>query len=67
MKIYRALRRYNLGILPREFADAERKIKKFRKYGIGYLHTCLCCATARSPVKSFKKVTLESIINASKR
>ena len=32
MKIYRCLRRYGLNILPQEFVDAERKIKKFRKY-----------------------------------
>ncbi|MCI2425453.1 integrase core domain-containing protein [Candidatus Acetothermia bacterium] len=38
MKIYRCLKRYNLSLLPNEFADAERKIKKFRRYGIGYLH-----------------------------
>lgn len=38
MKIYRCLRRYGLNVLPQEFIDAERKIKKFRKYTIGYLH-----------------------------
>lgn len=38
MKIYRCLRRYGLNVLPQEFVDAERKIKKFRKYTIGYLH-----------------------------
>jgi len=38
MKIYRCLKRYGLNVLPREFIDAERKIKKFRKYTIGYLH-----------------------------
>lgn len=38
MKIYRCLKRYGLNILPQEFVDAERKIKKFRKYTIGYLH-----------------------------
>ena len=38
MKIYRCLKRYGLNVLPQEFADAERKIKKFRKYTIGYLH-----------------------------
>lgn len=38
MKIYRCLRRYGLNILPQEFVDAERKIRKFRKYTIGYLH-----------------------------
>jgi len=38
MKVYRCLRRYELNVLPQEFVDAERKIKKFRKYTIGYLH-----------------------------
>lgn len=38
MKIYRCLRRYGLNVLPQEFVDAERKIRKFRKYTIGYLH-----------------------------
>jgi transposase-like protein len=38
MKIYRCLKRYDLDVLPTEFIEAERKIKKFRKYGIGYLH-----------------------------
>lgn len=38
MKIYRCLKRYGLNILPQEFVEAERKIKKFRKYTIGYLH-----------------------------
>lgn len=38
MKIYRCLRRYGLNVLPQEFVDAERKIKKFKKYTIGYLH-----------------------------
>src|SRR5258706_7566838 len=38
MKIYRCLKRYGLNVLPSEFVEAERKIKKFKKYGIGYLH-----------------------------
>ena len=38
MKIYRVLRRFELGRLPEELSNAERKIKEFRKYGIGYLH-----------------------------
>lgn len=38
MKIYRCLKRYGLNALPQEFVDAERKIRKFRKYTIGYLH-----------------------------
>lgn len=38
MKIYRCLRRNGLNVLPQEFVEAERKIQKFRTYGIGYLH-----------------------------
>ncbi len=44
MKIYRCLKRHNLHVLPNEFKDAERKIKKFRKYAIGYLHIDLLYA-----------------------
>ena len=38
MKVYRCLRRYGLNVFPQEFVDAERKIRKFRKYTIGYVH-----------------------------
>ena len=38
MKVYRCLKRHGLEVLPAEFIEAERKIKKFKKYGIGYLH-----------------------------
>ena len=44
MKVYRCLKRHNLAILPGEFKDAERKIKKFRKYAIGYLRIDLLYA-----------------------
>lgn len=44
MKIYRVLARYNLGRLPDELINAERKIRTFRKYGIGYLHIDLLYA-----------------------
>ncbi|MCH6574243.1 MAG: hypothetical protein IH795_03420 [Bacteroidetes bacterium] len=40
MKIYRVLKRYEMSRLPDEFLDAERKIKKVRNYGIGYVHIC---------------------------
>lgn len=36
-KVYRCLKRYGLSSLPKEFVQAERKIRKFRKYTIGYL------------------------------
>lgn len=38
MKIYRVLVRWGLNILPSELKDADRLVKKFRKYTIGYLH-----------------------------
>lgn len=44
MKVYRVLARYDLSRLPEEFTGAERKIRKFRKYGIGYLHIDLLYA-----------------------
>lgn len=44
MKVYRCLKRYNLSILPKEFTNEERKIKKFRKYGIGFVHIDLLYA-----------------------
>lgn len=37
-KIYRCLVRYGLSVLPEELLKAERRIKKFKKYTIGYLH-----------------------------
>ena len=37
-KVYRCLKRYGLSSLPEEFVRAERKIRKFRKYTIGYIH-----------------------------
>lgn len=44
MKVYRVLVRYGLGKLPDELLGAERKIRKFRRYGIGYLHIDLLYA-----------------------
>lgn len=38
MKVYRCLARYGLNVLPKELKEAEKKIKKFKKYDIGYLH-----------------------------
>lgn len=37
-KVYRCVKRYGLSSLPEEFILAERKIRKFRKYTIGYIH-----------------------------
>jgi hypothetical protein len=38
MKIYRVLDRWGLSVLPKELTEADRLVKKFRKYTIGYLH-----------------------------
>lgn len=38
MKIYRVLARHGLSCLPDDFKTLERRIRKFRRYGIGYLH-----------------------------
>lgn len=38
MKIYRVLDRWGLSVLPRELATADRQLKRFRRYTIGYLH-----------------------------
>lgn len=38
MKIYRVLDRWGLSTLPKELHEADRLIKRFRKYTIGYLH-----------------------------
>ena len=38
MKIYRCVSRYGLPVLPHELLNAERQIKKFRKYARGFLH-----------------------------
>lgn len=38
IKIYRCLVRYGLSVLPDELIKAERRMRKFRKYTIGYLH-----------------------------
>ncbi|GAB4219513.1 MAG: IS481 family transposase [Candidatus Microgenomates bacterium] len=38
MKIYRVLDRWGLSVLPKELTEADRLVRKFRKYTIGYLH-----------------------------
>lgn len=38
VKVYRCLARHGLSVLPRELVNAERRIRKFRRYTIGYLH-----------------------------
>lgn len=38
MKVYRVLKRFGLNRLPEEFLKQEKKIKKFKNYGIGFVH-----------------------------
>ena len=38
MKIYRCVSRYGLAVLPQELLNAERRIKKFKRYARGFLH-----------------------------
>lgn len=44
MKVYWVLTQYGLSRLPNEFRAAEQKIRKFRCYGVGYLHLDLLYA-----------------------
>ena len=53
VKIYRCLKRYGLEVLPSEFVEAERKIKKFRRYGLGYLHIDLLYAPKINKERSY--------------
>lgn len=61
MKIYRCLKRHDLAVLPKEFVDAERKIKKFRKYGIGYLHIDLIYAPKINKVRSYIYTAIDRV------
>jgi len=53
MQVYRCLRRNGLEKLPPEFLAEERKIKKFRKYAIGYLHIDFLYAPKIAGSKSY--------------
>jgi transposase InsO family protein len=61
MKIYRCLRRYGLEVLPSEFISAERKIKKFRRYGIGYLHIDLLYAPKINKERSYIYTAIDRV------
>ncbi len=61
MKAYRCLRRYDLAVLPEEFVNAERKIKKFRRYGIGYLHQDLLYAPKINKKRSYIYTAIDRI------
>lgn len=61
MKIYRCLKRHDLAVLPKEFVDAERKIKKFRKYGIGYLHIDFIYTPKINKVRSYIYTAIDRV------
>jgi len=61
MKIYRCLKRYNLAVLPKEFIDAERRIKRFRRYGIGYLHIDLLYAPKINKERSYIYTAIDRV------
>jgi transposase-like protein/transposase len=61
MKVYRCLRRYDLAVLPEEFVSAEMKIKKFRKYGIGYLHIDLLYSPKINKKRSYIYTAIDRI------
>jgi len=61
MKIYRCLRRHDLGVLPEEFVKAERKVRKFRKYGIGYLHIDLLYAPKINKERSYIYTAIDRV------
>ena len=59
MKGYHCLRQYGLDVLPSEFVNAEKRIKKFRHYGIGYLHIDLLYAPKTRSVLMFILLLIE--------
>jgi transposase-like protein len=61
MKIYRCLRRYGLDLLPSEFIEAERKIKRFRHYGMGYLHIDLLYAPKINKERSYVYTAIDRV------
>ncbi|MCL0083675.1 integrase core domain-containing protein, partial [Thermodesulfovibrionales bacterium] len=61
MKIYRVLKRYDLARLPEELVETERKIKKFRKYGIGYLHIDLLYAPKINGQRSYIYTAIDRV------
>jgi transposase-like protein len=61
MKIYRCLKRYDLATLPSDFVLMERKIKRFRKYGIGYLHIDLLYAPKIRKERSYIYTAIDRV------
>ena len=61
MKIYRCLKRYGLDTLPSDFVNIERKIKKFRRYGIGYVHIDLLYAPKINKERSYIYTAIDRV------
>lgn len=61
MKIYRCLKRHGLSVLPSEFVEAERKIRKFRKYGIGYIHIDLLYAPKINKERAYVYTAIDRV------
>jgi len=61
MKVYRCLKRYDLATLPLDFVNMERKIKKFRRYGIGYLHIDLLYAPKINKERSYIYTAIDRV------
>lgn len=61
MKIYRVLKRYNLARLPDEFKQEERKIKKFKNYGIGFVHIDLLYAPKIEQIRRYVYTAIDRV------
>ena len=61
MKIYRCLKRHGLNTLPSDFVHMERRIKKFRRYGIGYLHIDLLYAPKINKERSYIYTAIDRV------
>jgi len=58
------LKRYGLNRLPDEFLDAERKIKKFRNYGIAYIHIDLLYAPKIDKERAYVYTSIDMVSKA---
>ena len=65
MKIYRCLKRHNLSVLPQEFINAENKIKKFKKYGIGFVHIDLLYAPKINKQRKYVYTAIDRVSKVS--
>jgi len=61
MKIYRCLKRHGLAVLPDDFVKMEKRIKKFRKYGIGYLHIDVLYAPKINKERSYIYTAIDRV------